>query len=305
MMERLAFERQLAELQASPPATPVCRIDFYDQIDPHLQYLGRLTADSARARWEIRLADRGRLRKLFEANRRSVKSAVSSDFAVNIPGRTLEDTLFPESTGLIFSEEPFDYVRIAAQVRVPTESLLVQITRHAEQQKQMQALLSDAVRTDREQGFYIVIEPKHKKGTAGLYFVRAQPVASQRDEFIFSLGTQTSGTKTITYVSPKDHRQVIGTLHTHYLKSTPAVDMTSTAQGFKRSSQSVERIRHEVSALDVQSAKAHEIVVYAIEAKELHKAMPGGKALNRLKYDFNVLVDALGSFAGKGSGGIS
>jgi hypothetical protein len=61
----------------------------------------------------------------------------------------------------------------------------------------------------------------------------------------------------------------------------------------------VERIVHEVSTKDRNGAISDQIVVYAMEADQIHKAMPSGRVINGMKKNFNVLVDALESFAGK------
>ena len=69
MAERLSFERRLAELQLPAAAAGECRVDYYDRVHPHLQYLGRLHVPAPRNRWQIRLVDRGRLKGIFSANR--------------------------------------------------------------------------------------------------------------------------------------------------------------------------------------------------------------------------------------------
>ena len=61
----------------------------------------------------------------------------------------------------------------------------------------------------------------------------------------------------------------------------------------------IERIVHAVSEKDGNGAISDQIVVYAMEADQIHKAMPNGRVINGMKKTFNVLVDALESFAGK------
>jgi hypothetical protein len=163
-------------------------------------------------------------------------------------------------------------------------SLWVRVVPFKDQQSSFSALLRAADRDSKEQGMYIVMEPKHEQGLADLYLLGARPLASSHKDFTFSLGVLASGGKKIISVttSTSDRRQVIGTVHTHFLKSG-----------------GTQRIAHEVSELDVQSAITNEFVVYAIEQTEWHKATPAGKPLNRLKPNFNLLVDALETFAGK------
>jgi hypothetical protein len=282
-VERLTFERQVRELQTRQDK-PVYRIDFYDQIDPHLRYLGQLVADAPRAHWQIRLVIPANLKQIFDANRKIVMPLNLKNFGVTLPGRALEDTLYPETVGFHYAQPRFDYAKIAQQIRAADQSLLVRVPAYADQKKKLDGLLSAAKRDNKEKGMYIVIEPKHAEGVADLDFIGATPLASSNRDFTFPLGVQRVRAKKIITVSsePSDKRQVIGTVHTHFLHST-----------------GTQRIVHEVSALDVQSAKDNQFVVYAIEDKEWHKATPAGKALNRLKPQFNLLVDALETLAGK------
>jgi hypothetical protein len=280
--DRLTFERQLADLETEQ-AKPVCKIDFYDQVDPHLNYLGRFVVDAAQARWELRLVNPATLKGIFDANRLPVQ-ATSSNYAISLPGRQLEDTLYPESKGLYFSKPRFDYARIDRQVRASGQSLWVNVRARKDQQATFDGLLRAAKRDNKEQGVYIVIEPKHTQDTADLYFLAARPLSSSSTDFSFSLGVQTSGGKKMVYPTTNrgERRQVIGTVHTHYVKPGGS-----------------QRAAPQVSPLDVNSAKDNEFVVYAIEEKQWHKATPAGKAINGLKPDFNLLVDALETFAGK------
>ena len=282
MHERLTFERQLADLETGQDK-PLCKIDFYDQIDPHLRFLGRFVVDAPKPRWEIRLVNPANLKAIFDANKLPVQ-ATSSNYAISLPGRGLEDTLYPESKGLHFSKPRFDYARIDRQVRVSGQSLFVRVTPSKDQQASFSALLRAAKRDNKEQGMYIVMEPKHSEDAADLSFLGARPLSSSSTDFRFSVGVQTSGGKKIVYPTANrgERRQVIGTVHTHYVKPGGG-----------------QRVVPEVSKLDVDSAKDNEFVVYAIEDKEWHKATPVGKALNRLKPNFNLLVDALETFAGK------
>lgn len=151
---------------------------------------------------------------------------------------------------------------------------------------------------------------------AKLYFQAAVPLTSTETEFEFALGIPKndftkkevlSNGKKIRFVpgdncnqSGSNCKQVIGTLHTHYIKSTPNIKQT-TATGItiRPRGEQISRIVHAVSEKDVNSAKDNQIVVYAIEANQIHKAMPNGRVINGMERTFNVLVDALESFAGK------
>ena len=143
----------------------------------------------------------------------------------------------------------------------------------------MQDLFATAKKSGKEQAFYIVVTLDDKSKIARLYFLDAVPLRHSSNEFVFSLGTSPVGASKITYVSPSDwDKQVVGTVHTHYIKSTSALDTTSTAQRTTISAKrTVERIVHEVSEADIESAKQNQIVVYAIEKDQVHKAMPMAK----------------------------
>lgn len=270
-------------------------IDFFDRIDFHFAYLGRLHIPWCRNSSEIRLISRADLTKAYQDNRKS--KTTMSDWAINLPGTPVHRKLFPQATDSHAHVE-YDFLKIEQQTR--SNSLILQVDSIETQRKQLNALFDNAKKTEREQGLYIVVERKKEK--ARLYFLPAIPKAASRDEFVFSLSGEnfTDGQK-IRYVPPGDlSRQVIGTLHTHYIKSTPVISQTSTVSTtIHPGGKLVERITHKVSDLDIRSATDHQIVVYALEADQIHKAMPNGRAVNGMKRNFNVLVDALASFSGK------
>ena len=305
MPERLRFERELDDLglrESQSISTEQEResgaslsVDFYDRRDAHLEYLGRLVLPSPSNRWQIRLIDRPDLVKIYNDNRQ--KAATSSDYAFSPSWAAPENKLFPQAAGL---QVQYDRVKIEEQSR--QQSLVLQVDDDATQKKQLKALFDDAKKTEKEQGFYIVVEVNNKERKARLYFLRANPVASSRDEFEFAFGKYRNEPpdKKIRFVPGDSSKQVIGTLHTHYIKSTPSVKQTTTTGTTWRSGgERVERIVHAVSDKDINAAKNDQIIVYAIEAKQIHKAMPNGKAINGMKRTFNVLTDALESFAGK------
>jgi thiol-disulfide isomerase/thioredoxin len=269
-------------------------IDFYDRIDPHRGYLGRLYVPSCRNSSQIRLIGRTDLARIYDENRKPKTNI--SDWASNLPGTPAHRELFPQATASHAHLE-YDFVQIEQQTR--REGLIVQVGAMDYQTKLLDALFSDAKKSEKEQGVYIVFEVKNNK--ARLYFERAKPVTSSRDEFKFAFGGQdlNDGRK-IRLVPGDSNKQVIGTLHTHYIKSTPIISQT-TKQGmtWRPGGERLERIVHAVSELDINSAKLNQIVVYAMEADQFHKAMPNGRAINGIRKPFNVLVDALESLAGK------
>jgi len=269
-------------------------IDFYDRIDPHLAYLGRLYVPWCRNVSQIRLITRADLATIYNDNLKP--KTTMSNWAINLPGTPVHRKLFPQATDSHAHVE-YDFIQIERQAR--QSSLILQVDPIENQIKQLNALFSDAKKTEKEQGFYIVVEVKNEK--ARLYFQRATPVTSARDEFEFLFGSRnlSNGIK-IRYVPGDEKKQVIGTLHTHYIKSTPSISQTTrTGTTWRSEGERIERVVHGVSELDINSAKDNQIVVYAIEADQLHKATPNGRVINGIKETFSVLVDALESFAGK------
>lgn len=269
-------------------------IDFYDRIDPHLAYLGRLYIPWCRNVSQIRLIGRADLAKIYNDNRKP-KTAIS-DWAINLPGIPVHRKLFPQATASHAHVE-YDFVQIEQQTR--KNSLILQVDSMENQRKQLDALFNEAKRTEKEQGAYIVVEVKN--GKARLYFQRAVPVASSRDEFEFKYGGQdlSNGIK-LRFVPGDPDKQVIGTLHTHYIKSTPMISQTTTTgTTIRPGGERVEKIVHAVSEKDIRGAVFDQIVVYAMEADQIHKAMPNRRVVNGMNKTFNVLVDALESFAGK------
>ncbi len=310
MSERLRFEREMKDLGLSESQEAsseleqknegILYLDFYDRVAPHLEYLGSLYSPAKQDAWEIRLINRTDLIGIYSANRKISKSATISDFAISMPRTYLENKLFPqgEGTAVGLQSYAYDYKKIAAQSRL--QSLLVQIDDEVIQKKQLNDLFKTAKDTEKEQGVYIVVEVLNQENKARLYFLRALPITSARDEFTFALGKTEMNGKKIMSVPGARNKQVIGTVHTHYLKTAPRVEQTTTISHTMRFKDQVsQRIEHAVSDLDINSAKENQYIVYAIEDKQLHKALPTGKAINGLKRTFNVLTDALESFAGK------
>jgi len=198
----------------------------------------------------------------------------------------------PQATGV-----EFDYSQIEQQTRNKARTL--QIDPVENQRRQLDALFNAAKSTVKEQGLYIVVQVKNRM--ARLYFEPAIPVTSSEDEFEFAFGaTNLSNGQKLRYVPGDPTKQVIGTLHTHYIKSTPSVTQTTTTgMSWRSGGQVVRRAVHAVSDKDIRGAISDQIVVYALEADQIHKAMPNGRVINGMNKAFNVLVDALESFGGK------
>ena len=275
----VAKENQ-ARARTKPQPSPLFRVDFYDKYDPHFKYLGRLVIKSSRWRWQIRLINPQDLINIFNANRN--RKAALSDFAVNIPGTELEQKLFPKEAGLFWLGQ-FDYEKIERQS--VKHSLILSVDHTTKQRKQLKQLLSKAKKTQKEQGLYIILELEQSKNKARLYFKPAVGLKSEKDRIEWNFTYQVVNGKRITYLpntgpnKGSQKQQVIGTVHTHYIEG--------------------KRLAPRVSTLDICSANKQEIVVYAIESKQTHKAMPNCTVHNKIKKKFNLLVDALESFAGK------
>ncbi len=278
------------------------RVDFYDRDDPRLRYLGRLTRSSPRDRWQIRLIGRAELRRIFSDNRTASRATLPSDMAVNFPGNELVEELFPAAAGL-HAPGSFDHERIERQS--VARGLILRVTPNHLQKQHLARMLSAAKRTDVEQGAYIVLHERNR--TARLYLLTARPVATSSKDFTFCLVERQIDGQRVYFPCDNNgrptaaHGRVIGTVHTHYLRRKAAIDArrgrlgTNVHMGGRR----VVSIKPEVSKDDRESARNRRMVVYAIEGKKRHKAMPDGTAVNDLTTKFNLLVDALESFAGK------
>lgn len=92
-------------------------------------------------------------------------------------------------------------------------------------------------------------------------------------------------------------KRVIGTIHTHYLFD-PLINTTSTASGITTSS--LQRVmRHGVSDTDAATAASERLVVYAVDSKYLHRALPDGTRQDKLPRRGDVLRAALMAFGGE------
>jgi len=265
-------------------------IDFYDNVQPHLTYLGRLNIPWCSNLSQIRLISRADLAKIYNDNLKP--KAAPPSCAINMPGRLVESMLLPQATGV-----EFDYFQIEQQTR--NKAMTLQIDPVENQRRQLDALFNAAKSEVKEQGLYIVVQVKD--GMARLYFEPAIPVTSSEDEFEFAFGARNlSNGQKLRFVPGDRTKQVIGALHTHYIKSTPSVaQTTTTGMSWQSGGQVVRRVVHALSARDISGAISDQIVVYALEADQIHKAMPNGRVINGMNKAFNVLVDALESFGGK------
>lgn len=291
-----------------PRPTGLYRVDFYDRVHPHLKYLGRLTRSYKSNVMQRRLIDRADLVQIFNSNRTAARG-VPSDLAVSLPGSELTDKLFPGQVGLI-GPGTFDHEKIERQSR--SKSHVLQVTRYARQEQQLAALFAAAKKSGVEEGLYIMLKiNKTGKKFARLRFWPGVPLEPPKeDEYVFCMGTEGRkedeivGSKiryacTSQFVRTRDLGQVIGTVHTHYLKRKAFIDARRTQTGTTVRMGRIRVVSPEVSPTDRHSAKDDEIVVYATEGDKRHKAMPDGRAYNNLPGKFNLLVDALESFAGK------
>ncbi|MEO8077316.1 MAG: hypothetical protein ABI818_13375 [Acidobacteriota bacterium] len=86
-------------------------------------------------------------------------------------------------------------------------------------------------------------------------------------------------------------QRVIGDVHTHVLLD-PLIDTSSTALR-TTVRDSTTSLHNGVSDVDVASARADRIVVYAVDSKWLHRANPNGTKNDKLPRSGNVLREAL------------
>ncbi|MET0179046.1 MAG: hypothetical protein ABW194_01015 [Novosphingobium sp.] len=142
------------------------------------------------------------------------------------------------------------------------------------------ALVQAAQRTGKEQGAYITF----RGSTGDLGYLVAQPTSSSATDFVFPIGT--SDTRVVVPSNPT--LQVIGTVHTHY---ADVAAMNRVTPGVRHS------IAPQVSDLDRNSAKTNGIVVYAVDAANVHKALPNGQPQNKLPRNLDILKDAFDTFS--------
>lgn len=268
-------------------------IDFYDRGNAHLQYLGRIILRSTTDQWEKRLINRGDLDAIYTANRLQTVDPV--DFAFSPAYAAPEDKLFPDKIG---QQGFFNRTKIEEQSR--NLGRTIQIWNDAKQRKALSRLFEKAKKTGKEQGFYIVLKIYDRERRAALWFLTANPVSSSAAHFTANYGGVGPVGNKIRSVPNDRDKQVIGLVHTHYLAQPPAVAQTTQLGSTWRQGQTVQNLVHAVSADDIRSAVDNEFIVYALESNQIHKAVPNGKAINGIKWpSFNVLEDALDSFAGK------
>src|SRR5262249_50175107 len=178
-------------------------IDFYDPVEPHLTYLGRLNIPWCGNLSQIRLISRADLAKIYADN---PKSKAAPPSCVIAPSGALVENKLSLPAGA-----QFDYFQIEQQTR--NKAITLQIDSIENQRRQLDALFKDAKNTGKEQGLYIVIAVDRKNGRARLYFERATPVTSSRDEFEFAFGrTDLSNGQKLRFVPGDPTKQVIGTL---------------------------------------------------------------------------------------------
>ncbi|HEX8096962.1 MAG TPA: hypothetical protein VF507_02955, partial [Pyrinomonadaceae bacterium] len=228
------------------------------------------------------------------------------DYAFSGTSTRPEDKLFPETVG---RQPAFNRSQIGEQAR--QQSLLLQVDDPDTQKRVLDGLLAEAKRTKREQGSYIVVEVNNTQNTARLFFLPATPRSASGEDFVFNIAVQSVrvGRRVIRTVyvpgaEPKpgrdSFRQVIGTIHTHFLEMAPSVAQTTTTGTTQRPDGTTERrIVHAVSTLDINSAKDNQIVVYALEAKNAHRALPDGTFQNNRPRWPDMLMDALNAFSGR------
>jgi hypothetical protein len=140
-------------------------------------------------------------------------------------------------------------------------------------------LVREAQRTRKEQGAYVALQ----YSTGKLEYLPAQPVNASEKHFTFSVARHGN----IRLVPNNSTWQIIATVHTHYA-DVAAMDRENP--GVRHS------IKPEVSPDDRNSATTEKIIVYAVDAKYVHKALPGSPAQNNLARNLDILTDALETY---------
>jgi len=268
-------------------------VDFYDRSNAHLQYLGQIILRSTSDQWEKRLINRSDLEQIYSANR--LQTAEPADFAFSPQWAAPEDKLFPDKVG---QQGSFNRTKLEEETRKPGRT--IQIWNNAKQTKALVRLFEKAKKAGKEQGFYIVLKVYDIERRAALWLLPADPESSSAVHFRVNLGEVGTAGNKIRSVPNDPAKQVIGLVHTHYLKQKPFVQQSTTIGSSWRAEEKILKVVHAVSPEDIKSAIDNEFVVYALESNQIHKATPNGRANNGIKWpSFNVLEDALDSFSGK------
>lgn len=275
----------------------VTRIDYYDASTHAFSYIGTMLRRTPKKSWQIRAIDKSDLRDIFTKHRKITK-LLPPDMAINLPG-SIASKLFPSQTGLI-PPGAFDMKAIFEEAR--TKSRKVIVPPNKAQNKQLDKLFAIARKTQDEHGFYLTLNTQSLK----MRFVRAVPTVSTPNKFEAPLTSVNFRAKRRFYYLPQsfsnwDEDLVVGMVHTHYLRHESGIDTTTSRQGMTVSmaNKEPERLEPRVSNCDMNDAYEHRYASYAIADKRWHKAMPSGKAFNEMKKNFNLLADALESYAGK------
>ncbi|MEZ4402581.1 MAG: hypothetical protein R3B06_21335 [Kofleriaceae bacterium] len=232
---------------------------------------------------------------------RSRTQATSSDYAVAIRGRNETGV----ATGLLTQD--FDATMVHDLVAA---SKRLSIQTEESQWKDINILFEKAQASARshatkpqdaqEQVAYFVLDVID----ASLKLVEARDAQTSNFHATYSLGEVRGDKRKKTL--PADMggdpaRRVIGTIHTHYLLD-PLINTSSTALGYSSKSR-IRLLRAGVSDVDIGSAKMNSLVIYAIDSKYLHRAVPrmpdGVSTRNNLPRKGNVLRDALAYFSGE------
>jgi hypothetical protein len=142
-------------------------------------------------------------------------------------------------------------------------------------------LVQAAKQTNKEQGAYIAFQ----FSTSQLLYVPATPLASSDVEFTFSVARFHD----LRFVPGKMTMQIIGTVHTHYADVSARNHDVSGGRV-------VYSIHPGVSEKDTTSARTEKIVVYAVDANHVHKALPNGQAQDNLPRQLDIITDALETY---------
>jgi hypothetical protein len=149
-----------------------------------------------------------------------------------------------------------------------------------------------AGRPAREFVAYFVLDAL--RGT--LSMVEANGVTMRNGHAEVPLGV-VRGTNRVVVPGGDAAARVIGDIHTHYLLD-PLIDVNSSSVGttYRASRNS---LRSGVSDVDIESARTQQIIVYAVDSRNLHRANPDGTKNDRLPRSGNVLREALRIFGGE------
>lgn len=210
--------------------------------------------------------------------------ATPSNFAINIPGVKRNS-----ASGLVMPNVP------------PDPQLIEELFDNSKEYKMtnpsvfVKNMYLDAVKKGVEKSAYIVLDHKGLKleilEATGSEIVTASGSEVSTKLIIQKKNNLDTRVRTLPLNrTDYDTKQVIGTIHTHYHKTTSEVMPDGTTK--------VTKMGYGPSDADKQDAVKHFYVNYIIDDKFIHRTDYFGRVKKNLPRDFDILTDCLQIFSG-------